>query len=131
MPRSEIGCTVIGSYALSGHRDKYRHVAEADDGRLLLVASDASDETSVVVRPFTIEQGLATAERAVSGDPAVIAHPKTLLGLATTLLALHAAITGSYPKQDPGADADAPDRAPGDDVATSPGAAEPDVHGGA
>jgi len=69
---------------------KARAVYETDDGLIGLAEGriDRGEAGRTLFPPLRLDDMRRTAERAISGDVRVIAHPKTILVLATALVAV-------------------------------------------
>lgn len=90
-------CTQIATVQLLGQKSKCRHVAETDDGRLLILESSyASEEPQLIGEPFTVASAINHAEHVLAGSAPHITHKMTPLVLASTLLAMAATINGLH-----------------------------------
>ncbi|WP_029061739.1 hypothetical protein [Labrenzia sp. DG1229] len=95
--RPRTSCTQIATVQLLGQKSKCRHVAETDDGRLVILESSyASDEPGLIGEPFTVASAIDHAERVLAGSAPHITHKMTPLVLASALLAMAATITGFH-----------------------------------
>ncbi|MBG6158249.1 hypothetical protein IWQ52_004275 [Labrenzia sp. EL_159] len=96
-------CTQIASIPVAGHKSKTRHIAETDDGRLLVLETNYSDDKPrVMAGPFTVEQAIDHSEQILAGSARHITHKTTPLVLAAALLSLVAVLKKTHEPAQPG-----------------------------
>lgn len=90
-------CTQIASIPVVGHKSKTRHIAETDDGRLLVLETNYSEEKPrVMAGPFTVDQAIDHAEHILAGSPRHITHQTTPMVLSAALLSLVAVLKKTH-----------------------------------
>lgn len=101
--RETISCSQIATIALHGQATRQRHVAETDDGRLVVLETGANREAPLVrVGPLSLADADALAQQVLAGSPRHISHKHTPMVLAAALLAIAATLRGSYTPVDAG-----------------------------
>ncbi|MBG6143595.1 hypothetical protein IWQ51_001718 [Labrenzia sp. EL_142] len=101
--RQLTACTQIASIPVVGHKSKTRHIAETDDGRLLVLETNYSDDKPrIMAGPFTVDQAIDHSEQILAGSARHITHKTTPLVLAAALLSLVAVLKQTHEPAQPG-----------------------------